>query len=222
MYGAGVVDDPLETPVQGERLVGHAAPSESRSPRALTRHRATSDGLLLTELADLDELLRERGAVWNDLVRCVDGFRQEIDVASAQARRSRSLAARRTLWRDDAGQQVGPSGPTGDEARAVWLTHEFEAALRETEQRRVALHAEMDDLRRHGRALLGRLPASVSRAYLSLTERGCTPAVVAVANGACEGCEAPLPELVVEALSQGAVVVCARCERLLHPARPAE
>lgn len=95
-----------------------------------------------------------------------------------------------------------------------------EAALRETEQRRVALHAEMDDLRRRGSALLRRLPASISRVYQSLTERGCTPAAVAVVNGACDGCGSPLPEFVVEALSQGAVLACARCERLLHPARP--
>lgn len=216
------MDDPPETRPQGERLVGPAAPSESGSPGILTtRHRGTVDAVLLAELADLDELFRERDAVWKDLVRCVDGLRQELAMANAQARRSRSLATSRTpLQGDDADQKVVPSGPSGDEARATRLTHEFEAALRETEQQRVPLHAEMDDLRRRRRALLGRLPASISRAYQSLSERGCTPAVVAVANGACDGCEAPLPEFVVEALSQGAVMVCDRCERLLHPARP--
>jgi predicted nucleic acid-binding Zn-ribbon protein len=102
------------------------------------------------------------------------------------------------------------------------LTQEFEAALRETELRRVGLHAEMDDLRRREQTLLQRLPDSVSRAYESLRSRGCTPAVVAVANGACDGCEAPLPESVIDALSQGAVVVCARCERFLRLTRPVE
>jgi len=209
--------------VQDQRLVEHATARESdgRGSRAAGHH-PSGDGLLLAELAGIDELLRERDAVWKDLVHRLDGLRREIAVASAKVQRSRSLAARNTPRDDDADQDTSPPGPTRDEVRATRLTQEFEATLRETEQRRVALHAEMDDLRRRRQALLRRLPASISRAYQSLTDAGRTPVIAVVANGACSGCEAPLPEFVIEALSQGAVVACACCERLLRLARPVE
>ena len=99
---------------------------------------------------------------------------------------------------------------------------DFEAALRETEERRLAFHAEMEGLRRRRKALLRCLPASISRAYQALADASRVPAIAAVANGACGSCEAPLPEFVIGALSQGAVVACARCGRLLHLARRVE
>jgi predicted nucleic acid-binding Zn-ribbon protein len=75
----------------------------------------------------------------------------------------------------------------------------------------------MDDLRRRRQALLRRLPAAISLAYQSLADAGRVPAIAAAAKGTCGGCESPLPESVMEALSHGAVAVCARCERLLRP-----
>ena len=80
----------------------------------------------------------------------------------------------------------------------------------------------MDDLRRRRQALVRRLPAPLSRAYQSLADAGRLPAIVGVAKGTCGGCESPLPDSVVEALSHGAAAVCGRCERLLHPARHVE
>ena len=92
----------------------------------------------------------------------------------------------------------------------------------DTEQRRLALHAEMDDLRRRQEAILRLLPVAISRAYQSLLDGGPAPAIAVVANGACGGCEAPLPEFVIEALSEGDVMACARRERLLRLAGPIE
>ena len=180
------------------------------------RHDPSGDGVLLAELAGLDELLRERGAAWKDFVRRLDTLRREIAVTSAQVQRSRSLAARRAS-RDGDAEEARLSAPDRDEARATRLTQEFEAALQETEERRVGLHAEMDDLRRRRQALLRRLPVPLSRAYQSLADAGRVPAVAAVTDGVCGGCASPLPESVVEALSCGAVAVCARCDRLLRP-----
>ena len=82
----------------------------------------------------------------------------------------------------------------------------------------MAIHAEMESLRRRREDLLGRLQAPLSRAYQALADSGRASAVAAAVNGARGGCQAPLPRSVVEALGQGAVVACARCERLLLPA----
>lgn len=94
---------------------------------------------------------------------------------------------------------------------------EFEAALRDIEEPRVALHAAMDDLRRRRQALLRRLPASLSSAYQSRADAGRLPAIAAVVKGTCGGCESPLPESVIEAFSHGADGVCASCDRLRCP-----
>lgn len=217
------MEDPLEAPPPAEEIDGPEEPSRSRGLEGSAAQPPTSadDGLLLVELAGIDELLRDRAAAWKELVRRLEGLRQEIAVASAQVQRSRSLV-RQKPRDDDADQGARLSAPARDEARAGRLTLEFEAALRDTEQRRVGLHAEMDDLRRRRAARLRQLPASISRAYRSLTDGGRTPAIAAVAKGACIGCGAPLPDVVIEALGQGAVVACARCQRLLHLAKPAE
>lgn len=211
-----MIEDPLEDPPQDEQLGGNATslPTHGPASRTAPRH-LPEDGVLLGHLAECDESLRERGAAWKDLARRLDGLRREIAVTSAEAQRSRSLAARKAS-RDGEGD-AGPSGPTREEVRATRLTQEFEAALRRTEERRVELHAEMDDIRRRRQSLLGRLPAPLSRAYQSLAGAGRLPAVAAVAKGACGACGSPLPESVIEALSHGAVAVCTRCERLLRP-----
>jgi len=215
--GSEVVEDRLEHRPQDEQLPDYATPLESDGRGSCTAgHHPSGDGFLLAELATLDELLRKRNAAWKELVRRLDALRREIAVTNAQVQRSRSLAARRASRDGDDDQGARPSAPARDEARATRLTQEFEAALRETEERRVALHAEMDDLRRRRLAQLRRLPAAISRAYQSLVDAGRLPAIAAVAKGACGGCESPLPQSVIEALSHGAVAVCARCERLLR------
>jgi len=181
------------------------------------RGNLSGDGLLLAELADLDELLRERGDAWKEFVRRLDVLRREIDVTSAKVESSRSLAVRKGSRGGVAHHAARASARDPTPARASRLTQEFEAALRETEKRRVALHAEMDDLRRRRQVLLQRLPEPLSRAYQSLADAGCLPAIAPVTKGVCGGCEFPLPESVIEALSHGAVAVCAHCERLLRP-----
>ena len=115
----------------------------------------------------------------------------------------------------DADQGARTAGLTRDDARATRLTGEFEAALRETDKRRVSFHAEMEDLRSRRQALLRRLPTPIARAYQSLAAAGRTPAVASVSDGACGGCGSSLPESVVEALRHRAVAVCAVCDRLL-------
>jgi len=206
----------VKRPAPDGRPSPHAASPE---PADAAGHGAgpgtNADGRLLAALALLDELVQEREAAWKGLVGRLDGLRQEIAVASAQAQRSRPLAARKAGRSDDV-DQARPSTPPRDEARAPRLMQEFEAALRETEKRRLTLHAEMDDLRRRGQDLLRRLPTPLSRAYRSLADAGRLPAIAAVARGACGGCDSPLPESVIEDLSRGAAAVCGRCERLLY------
>lgn len=220
--GSEVVEDRLERPPQDEQLADHAAPLRSDARGSTVGHHPSGEGLLLAELASLDESLRERGSAWKELARRLDALRREIAVTNAQVQRSRSLAACKASRDDDTDQGARPSAPNRDDARATRLTQEFEAALRGTEERRVALHAEMDDLRRRRQALLQRLLAPLSRAYQSLTDAGRRPAIAAAAKGTCGGCESPLPGSAIEALGHGAVVVCARCERLLHLARHVE
>ena len=177
--------------------------------------REGAEGLLLVELAEIDELARERGAAWKDLVQRLEALRREVVVARAQGERRRSSAARKkALDHDDQG--AAATAPSRDEGRASRLTGEFEAALRETDERRSVLHAELEDLRRHREAVLRQLPVPVSRAYRSLLARGRAPAIAGVANGACGGCEAALPAPVIEAVRQGGVEACGHCERLLR------
>lgn len=191
--------------------------SDGLGSRAVPDHTSEA-GRVLADLAKIDELLREREAGWKGLVQRLDGLRREIAVLGAQVQRSRSLATRAAPREDDGHQGEEPSSaPDRYEARSSRLMQEFETALRETEARRVALHAEMDDLRRRRRVLLGSLPASISRVYESLADAGRVPAVAVVANGVCSGCGSPVPASIAQALSQDAVEVCARCERLLRP-----
>lgn len=220
--GSEVVGERLEHQPQHEQLAdGAPLQSEARGRRTAGDH-PSGDGLLLAELAALDETLRERGAAWKDLVRRLDALRREVAVTNAQVQRSRSLAARKASRDDDTDRGARPSAPNRDEARAMRLTHEFETALRWTDERRVALHAEMDDLRRRREPLLRRLPAPLAHAYQSLTDAGRRPAIVAARKATCGGCESPLSGPAIEALDHGAVVVCADCERLLHLARHVE
>jgi predicted nucleic acid-binding Zn-ribbon protein len=179
-----------------------------------TGGREAKTGGLLAELATLDEQMSERDAAWRQLVRRLDTLRREIAVAGTQVQSSRALAAREATRADD--HEIKPAAPPREEARFARLTEDLDAALRATEEGRVALHAQMDALRGRRQDLLRRLPVPLARAYQSLADAGCKPAIAGIANGVCGGCEAPLPEVVVEALGQGAVVVCARCERLLH------
>jgi len=177
---------------------------------------------LLANLAGIDDLVLERDAQWKGLAQHLDALRREIAVTSAQLQKSRSLAARKASRDDDGGQGARSPAPTREEESAPQLMLAFEATLRETEVRRIAFHAEMDDLRRRRQALLQRLPASVSLAYQSLAAAGRLPVIAAAVKGACSGCESPLPEPVIEALSHGAAAACAHCERLLHLAKRAQ
>lgn len=203
-------------PAGVERQRGGGADSE------VAEDKASGTGFLLTQLAGLDTLLGEHGAVWKELVQRLDTLRREIALTSLEDRRTRSRAARKPLRDHSADPDARPSQPGLDEVRARQLTQEFEVALRETEERRVALHAQMHDLRRRRQAVLQRLPAPLSRTYQSLADSGRLPAIAPVAKGACGGCHAPLAESVRQALSHGAVAVCARCERLLRPSEGGE
>lgn len=219
--GARLVGDELEQPAADGQLSDPAAPRESAGPGGRPeRHRANADERLLAELAKIDELALERDAEWKRLAQRLDALRREIATTSAQIQRSRSLAAHMPSRDEDADEVARQSARTRDEDRGVRLMQGFEAALREAEERRVAFHAEMEDLRHRRQALLRRLPAAISRPYQSLADAGRVPAIAAVAKGICGGCESPLTESVIEALSHGAVAVCARCERLLMPSVP--
>lgn len=220
--GVALVGDELEQPAADTQLSDHASPSESAGRGGcVAGHPASEDGRLLANLAGIDELVLERDVEWKGLAQHLDALRREIAVTSARLQRSRSLAARKPSRDDDGGQGRSPA-PTREEERAPQLMLKFEARLRETEVRRIAFQAEMDDLRRRRQALLQRLPASVSGAYQSLAAEGRLPVIAPAVKGACGGCESPLPDSIIEALSHGAAAACAHCERLLHLARRVE
>jgi predicted nucleic acid-binding Zn-ribbon protein len=172
-----------------------------------------SDGSLVAEIAGLDGLQRERDAAWRVLVRRLDALRREVAMAEVREIRARAAPAAPGDEGDDSRRRTGP-GP--EEARVSRLTREFEAALKETEARRIAFHKETSDLRRRRDAALARLSAPLARAYRSLLDAGCDPAIVAVTEGACGVCQSSPPSSDTEALRQGAVAVCAVCERLLY------
>lgn len=201
------------TPPTAEPLV--AAESAGRRPPSDPR----SDGRLLADVAGLDQLVREREAVWKGLAQALDAVRRQVTLAGVEAQKSRSRGSHQAAQGGGPGQ-ARPPAPTGDEVSARNLMRQFETTQRETEERRVALHAEMEELRQRRQALLRRLPAPVSRAYRSLADAGRVPAIAAVAEATCSGCQSPVPASVTELLTHGAVTACARCERLLHLARP--
>jgi len=214
------VEDELEQPSADAQLSDHAAPPESAGHGGrVAGHHTSEDGRLLANLAGIDELMLERDAEWKGLAQHLDALRREIAVTRAQLQRSRSLAVRKASRDDDGGLGARSPAPTREEESAPQLMLAFEATLQDTEVRRITLRAEMEDLRRRRLALLQRLPASVSWAYLSLAAAGRLPVIAAAVKGACGGCKSPLPQSVIEALSQGAAAPCAHCERLLHPAR---
>lgn len=105
----------LKGPPQGEQIAGHEVSAEDRAPAGRDSRHDTSHGILLAELAGLDELLRERDAIWKRLVRHVDGLRREIAVTRAQAQRHRSLTARDPP-RDEDDQGASPSREGRDTA----------------------------------------------------------------------------------------------------------
>jgi len=221
--GVVSVRDESAQPAAGAQRSGDAALPESPGGHVRMPGQPMSDeGLVLSSLAGIDEAVLVRNAEWKGLAQHLDALRREIAVTSAQVQRSRSIAARKPSRDDHDGDGANSSGPSGEEERASQLMLEFESALRDAEERRVSFHAEMGELRRRRGALLQRLPAAVSLAYRSLAEAGRVPVIAEVIKGACGGCESSLPESAMEVLKHGAVVACARCERLLHPSRHAE
>jgi len=176
------------------------------------RREAGESRRILADLVSLDERLRERDAAWSALVLRLGALRREIAVTATRAARRRPPAAP-----SDEGGPPEAAEPTPLQARVPVLMQEFEAALRDTEAQRVALHVEREELRSRRQGLLDRLPAALAFTYRSLVDAGRLPAVAVVASGACASCGSPLPPAVAEALVRDAVAVCAGCERLLLP-----
>ncbi len=194
-----------------------SAPAEGRGART-TRLDASpaGDGRAVAALAEIDSRLRERETAWKVVVRQLDASRRELAVIAARLQRTRSLAARQSRGESDApGGPKRPDLAPGEEAHHARLLQEFEAGLKETETRRVALHDETERLRDRKQAALRRLSAPLRSAYEAALQAGRVPAIEIVEGGLCSGCAARLPSLVVEAVGRGAVVVCRGCERLL-------
>jgi len=194
-----------------------SAPAEGRGART-TRLDASpaGDGRAVAALAEIDSRLRERETAWKVVVRQLDASRRELAVIAARLQRTRSLAARHSRGESDApGGPKRPDLAQGEEAHHARLLQEFEAGLKETETRRVALHDETERLRDRKQAALRQLSAPLRSAYEAALQAGRVPAIAIVAGGLCSGCAARLPSLVVEAVGRGAVVVCRGCERLL-------
>ena len=205
----------MEERPKNEDLTDHTAAINSVGAGAGTvAHGSSGDGLLLGRLAHIDAALRQRGDAWHELAKHLGGLRREIEVTNAQVQTGRSIATRK---RSRLGKAVQEPSPMEDpvEDRSVGLIQHFEAALRETEERRLALHGEMLDLRRRRLSLLGALPIPLSHSYQSLIDRGRLPAIALVDKGACGGCESQLPQSLIEELGRGEVPACIRCGRLL-------
>ena len=177
-----------------------------------------SDGRVLTALAEIDSNLREGERAWKAVVRKLDASRQELAVAAVQLQMTRSLASRQSRKED--GESDGRNRPDlalGEEVHYARLLEQFEAGLTEAETRRVALHGETERLRHRQQAALRQLSASVRSGYEAAFQAGRVPAITTVASGVCGGCASRLPSAVVDAVGDGAVMICSGCVRLLCP-----
>ncbi len=207
----------MEDTVPDRSASQESVPAEGRGARA-TRLDASpaGDGRAVAALAEIDSRLRERETAWKVVVRQLDTRRRELAVIAARLQRMRSLAARQSRGESEvSGGRKRPDLAQDEEARHARLLQEFEAGLKETETRRVALHDETERLRHRKEAALRRLSAPLRFAYEAAFQAGRVPAITIVAGGLCSGCGSRLPSLVVEAVRRGAVVVCRGCERLL-------
>jgi hypothetical protein len=176
------------------------------------------DSRVLTILGDLDLHLRDQEDAWKSVVGKLDAARRELAVATAQLERTRSLAVRPSHRDDDESlARDGPAPVYGEEERHARLLQRFEAALKEAEARRGALHEETERLRNRKQAALLHLSTPVRVAYEAALRAGRVPAVTTALDGLCCVCRARLPSGVVEAAVRGAVVVCRGCDRLLCP-----
>ena len=207
----------------------NAVPPRSASPESISGEegracpplRARSpfwDSRVLTILGDLDVHLRDQEDAWKAVVGKLDAARRDLAVATAQLQRTRSLAVRRSHRNeDDSLARDGTALAYAEEERQARLLRQFEAALKEAEARRDALHEETERLRNRRQAALLHLSAPVRVAYEAALRAGRVPAVTTARDGLCSVCRARLPSEVVEAVVRGAVVICRGCERLLSP-----
>jgi hypothetical protein len=169
-------------------------------------------------LAEIDSNLRKSECAWKVVVRKLDASRQELAVAAVQLQMTRSVAARQS--RSEDGESHGRKRPDlalGGEADYARLLEQFEAELMEAETCRAALHGETERLRHRRQEALRRLSAHLRSAYEAALQARRVPPITTVAGGVCGGCASRLPSAVVEAVGQGAVVVCSGCARLLCP-----
>jgi predicted nucleic acid-binding Zn-ribbon protein len=173
---------------------------------------------VLTILGDLDLHLRDQEGEWKSVVAKLSAARRELAMATAQLQTTRSLAVREPHLKDeDSVTRERATLAYGREERHARLLRQFEAALREAEARRGALHEETERLKNRRQAALLHLSAPVRVAYEAASRAGRVPAVTPAVDGLCRVCRARLPSEVVEAVVHGAVVSCPGCERLLCP-----
>ncbi len=190
----------------------------SPGARTATPHASPPrDGRVLAALAEIDSRLRELDDAWTNVAQGLEASRRELAVAAVQLQRARALAARRPRVGDESDEPKAPAFAPSDEAHHVRLFEQFEADLKQVEARRLAVHAETQSLRQRRQAALRQLSAGLRSAYDAALRAGRVPVITTMTGGVCDACASRLPPPVVDAVRNGAVVVCRGCERLLCP-----
>ena len=141
----------------------------------------------------------------------VDGLVREIRLTSAQLQLSNPPLT------DEAYRPGGDEEArrtTAHRGRTLLLWHQFETALQTTRNRRTALRAEIEDVRRNRQALLRRRPPALGGTHPGLTDPSLA-ATAAVIGGVCTGCGSRLSDPLLVAVREGSVAACGRCRRLL-------
>ena len=211
----------------------YAFPPRSASPGSISEEEGSVrptrlarspfwDSRVLTILGDLDLHLRDQEGEWKSVVAKLSAARRELAMATAELQKTRALAVQQSRGKDEdsvAWDRLALA--YGEEERHARLLRQFEAALKEAEARRGALHEETERLKNRRQAALLHLSAPIRVAYEAASRAGRVPAFTTAVDGLCCVCRARLPSEVVEAVVRGAVVVCRGCERVLCPTEAA-
>ncbi len=102
---------------------------------------------------------------------------------------------------------------------------EFEHGQRDYQQKKEAiiqeLHGfeqEIEEKKKISESLMKHCDKAILRHYRKVIEKGNGLAVVAVADGICQGCHINIPpQLSNEVLKQNAFITCPFCQRILYP-----
>ncbi len=173
----------------------------------------------LATVAEIDSRLGECAGLWAAVVEQFETARRNLVLATAELQKTRRLAANQRRAKDENPDAPRPvvsvEAIEADEGRRAKLLVDFEAGLQQAEARRLALHGEMDLLRKRKADNLARLTPSLRATYNAAERAGRIPVIAALVNHTCSCCSAPVPTNESAAATKGSAVVCGGCGRLL-------